>query len=182
MEATSWIATCTARQHGSTVVSVMGRALFLAALLAAALGGASGEMPPRVKFVLRNLCGRPIELYWIMPTPDKHGERGMILQGPEVKNSSAMPIDSFVGHEFVVRPTDSPKPLAGRGGEIVWEGLHVVPEAHFVMSEVCASRVLWSRETTTTLQKPTKQPISSHRSERERAIGGAFSRETRRQQ
>ena len=77
--------------------------LALLCLAPCALGG----MPPRVKFVLRNLCGRPIELYWIMPKGQNeiNGQRQLVLQGPAVKNSSAMPIDSFVGHEFVVRPT-----------------------------------------------------------------------------
>ena len=88
--------------------------LALLGLLGLALQGpgALGGMPPRVKFVLRNLCGRPIELYWIMPKGQNeiNGQRQLVLQGPAVKNSSAMPIDSFVGHEFIVRPTDSPRP------------------------------------------------------------------------
>ena len=113
--------------------------LALLGLLGLALQGpgALGGMPPRVKFVLRNLCGRPIELYWIMPKGQNeiNGQRQLVLQGPAVKNSSAMPIDSFVGHEFVVRPTDSPPPEKLAGGELLWEGKDVVLEAHFVMSE-----------------------------------------------
>ena len=113
--------------------------LALLGLLGLALQGpgALGGMPPRVKFVLRNLCGRPIELYWIMPKGQNeiNGQRQLVLQGPAVKNSSAMPIDSFVGHEFIVRPTDSPRPPTARGGETLWEGYEEVLEAHFVMSE-----------------------------------------------
>ena len=104
----------------------------LIAVLGLALLGAANQT--EVSFILRNLSGGAVTMYWLAPSHmNKFGHRLMVLQGPPCKNSTAMPINSFVGHEFIVRPSsNTPKSHPSmKEGEFLYEpSLEVNPSTH----------------------------------------------------
>ena len=87
----------------------MGRPSVGLRLLALWLVGATrGSGNVMSKFTLRNLSGGFVGVWWI-----DHGGRQLIPQSSvSIRNSSNIEINSFRGHEFVVRRLERKVPLA----------------------------------------------------------------------